>query len=66
MTDTLTRTARARMLLQARDRVGLRAHRTLGLSQDDAERRAAYAAAARDEADMLRALAAELESMYSA
>jgi hypothetical protein len=62
----MTPAARARMLLQARDRIGLRAHHAIGLSQDDAERRAAYAQAARDEAAMLRQLAAELESMYSA
>jgi hypothetical protein len=65
MTDIITRTARARMLTQARDRVGLRAHRTLGLSQDERERREAYAQAARDEAALLRALADELESLYS-
>lgn len=57
--------ARARLLTQARDRVGLRAHRAIGLSQNDAERREAYAQAARDEADMLRALADEIESLYS-
>ena len=66
MTDTITPAARARMLNQCRDRVGLRAHREIGLSQDERERREAYAQAARDEAAMLRQLAAELESMYSA
>lgn len=61
----ITATATARMLAQAIDRVGLRAHHTIGLSCDEAERRAAYAAAARAEADMLRALAAELEARYA-
>lgn len=66
MTDIITRTARVRILMQARDRVALRAHRTLGLSQDERERRAAYAAAAREEAALLRQLADEIESLYSA
>jgi hypothetical protein len=61
----ITPAARARMLTQACDRIGLRAHHAIGLSQDERERRDAYAAAARDEAAMLRQLAAELESMYA-
>ena len=62
---TIPPAARARMLTQARDRIGLRAHHAIGLSHDEHERREAYAQAARDEADMLRALADELESLYT-
>lgn len=62
----VTQAARDRMLNQCRDRVGLRAHREIGPYTTDIERREAYATAARAEAALLRAIAAELESMYSA